>query len=219
MLFHKFDQTQKKWARKPGDWPSIHYGGVWEDKKHLIERRGSRFARRYYIDSWPAGWREIGDAHQVTSMKHTGWYADNFQEELIRGFVLQLPARDGKEIYIPGTYCTGWEGVTLYPNDWDHDKTDAARSADSYAEIEAEAAREDNAQFQAEQEIEQCRETIGKLRKSMLDLILEIKHAKRNFSPMVCAALTDHLRRQWNQRQKAFKRIDALEDNYWLAVQ
>src|SRR4030042_433282 len=85
-----------------------------------------------------------------------GWYADNFQDALIYGYVEKLRAACGV-MNIPGTYCTDSDGITLYFNNAEivpkgareelHEGAirEAVRSARYYAEREAEAAREEDA--------------------------------------------------------------------------
>lgn len=93
------------------------------------------------------GLRDIGDAHDiVTSMRHTGWYADDSQDELYVGHVWQLPARDGEECYIAG-YSERDSGYTMLCANNGRletfdDEADAARAADHLAERNAERERE-----------------------------------------------------------------------------
>ncbi len=214
MLFHHYDRKQKKWVRNERD------SGNWESDECLEKKHWCKKSRAYYIDDWPEGWRQVGNSHEILSLRYTGWHTNYYGDTgVLRGFVLQLPARKGKTIYVPGTYHTEDFGVTIYPFDWSDDKEDAARSADSYAEVVAEAEREYSVEWYAERDIENLHEEIATDRKKMLALILEIKAAKRNFTPAICAALTTRLRDLWDARQKAFARIAALEENYWLAVE
>jgi len=143
------------------DWRNIRnkpfvtsYAGDWK-----ADYTGPKSDRPYFCDSFDSvGLRDLGDAHQVGNIDHTGWFCDSLQSGVIRGRVLQLPSRDGEPCYIPATYCTEWDGVTLYPLDQYDTPERAASVADGYAEQEAEKAREYDAKDQAEQQIAQLHE-------------------------------------------------------------
>ena len=104
--------------------------------------------KSFYLDSdfMPAlRWQWCDDV--CSSIRHTGWYCDSFQDSTIRGLVMRLPKNRG--------FIAGWsmgEGMiseveyTIYD-----DKLDAARVADSLAEDVAEKERE----FQESQEEEE----------------------------------------------------------------
>jgi hypothetical protein len=192
------------------------YGGVWQSRDDM-GRYASADSRAYYCDEWPE-WRDLGDAHKLARMDHTGWYADNYQNELVRGRVLQLPGRNHSSIYVPGTYRTECEGVTLYPLDIYDDSEDCARAADSYAEREAEDSREYDARWHAETEIEELRDSIAKLRSEARALIRDIK-AHRPQGKAICDALRGRLHDIRRESREAHKRIERLTDNYWLAVE
>ncbi|WP_051657162.1 hypothetical protein [Acidiphilium angustum] len=216
MLFHR---------KIKGEWKKIYPPcGVWQADKNGVRcgdnTMGSR--REYYIDDWPEGWRDLGDCQKVnTNINHNGWYENAFLDSraVIRGRVLQIPGRKGKPIYIPGIYWTDADGVTIYPLDQHDDPKDCAWRADRYAEIAAEQSREDDAKYRAEQEIDECRETIISCRTSMRSLIREIKQARKAFAPAICLALTNTLRQMRRESHKAWKRIQVLERNYWAAVE
>lgn len=93
------------------------------------------------------GLRDIGDAADIIpSMRHTGWYADDLQDELYVGHVWQLPSRDGEECYIAG-YSERDSGYTMLCAsngrlETFDDAADAARAADGLAERNAERERE-----------------------------------------------------------------------------
>lgn len=182
----------------------------------------------YYADSFPDSWRDCGDAHEVArrhhsrSIDHTGWYADSFQVALIRGRVLQLPAdKNGTPRYVPATYCTDWDGVTLYLGDICDDELDAARRADRLAEIEAEDSREAHAKDAAEQEIEDLREQVRQTRQKALALLREMRPVRKTGiqAPAICEALRASIASHLEDIREARERIEALQENYWLAVE
>jgi hypothetical protein len=76
-------------------------------------------------------------------LNHTGWFADNFQDQTIFGIVIFLPH---------GRFLAGWsmgEGrASSYDGEIYTDAEEAARAADSLAEDAAEAERE----YQEEEE-------------------------------------------------------------------
>ena len=195
-------------------------GGTWQPLDTL-----PRFTspRAYYCDNFPAGVRDLGDAHKLAELRHTGWYADSFQSELVCGRVLQLPARNGTPCYIPAIYLTECDGVTLYPLDRYEEARDAARAADHYAEREAEACCEHDAEFQAEQQTEELQARIVENRAELRSLVREMK-ALRPVAPAasyrtICATLRASIAALRKESHKAHKRIAALRDNPWLAVE
>ena len=144
-------------------WAPSHLAGAWQDIDPAA-RLANLEDRAYYCDTWPAGWREVGDASKIVRSLPDGWYADDMCDRTIRGFVLRLPARNGEPRFVPAVYDTGSDGVTLYPLAWRAEEDEAARAADHFAERVAEGEREYNAQFLAEQETEDLRAEIVSLR-------------------------------------------------------
>lgn len=191
------------------------------------EYTGPKAERPYYIDSLEAtGWRMTGDASDV--LRNAGawrtadacnWYADNYQEAVIKSAVLQLPSRDGSPVYIPATYCTEYDGATCYPLDWYDTPEDAARAAAGYAETEAAESREFYAKDRAEQDIFEAREEIHRINAQALALAREIKQQGRAFSPAICSALRGQLLEFVADRRKQFKIIATRQADYWSAVE
>ncbi len=99
-------------------------------------------------------WRNVQYADKVLNLRHTGWYADReFQENVIRGIVAQLPARGREENWIAGYEDSDSESCVFYM-DLFHDKESAARYADSCAEQLAEKESEYQEQWRRERDIE-----------------------------------------------------------------
>jgi len=170
-------------------------------------------------DFGPVVWDSKKDNKRGTS----GFYDDNFANETICWCVVKIaPAnkKHGREaLYAPITYGTGFEGVTLHL-DCIGTQEDAQRWGESEAEKLAEEGRDNDAQFQAEQQIEKAREVIHSLNVKALALIRAIKDSKeRAFSPAICEALRENLTGYLATRSKQFKRIATLQDDYWQAVQ
>ena len=219
-LAHYRAQAQSYVARHPDH---IHYT-QWQHWMTRTTKVPSTICRDtdnpkiLYVESLQdLGWREVGEAQDVdTSIKHNGWYADNFQADTIKGAVLQLPARNGEELYVPATFHSDYETATVYLADIGPDKNQAARDADWYAEKEAERNREFDAKDQAERKIEEAREEIHRINKDALTLIKEIKG--KEFTPAICAALKGTLRDYLSDRRQQFKMIVKLQDDFWSAV-
>lgn len=200
--------------------------GVWQAPENM-PRHTSTCSRAYYCDNWPSGLRHVGSAYDVCRaehsrcVEHTGWYTNSFRDGTLSGHVLQLPARGGKPVYIPGTAHSEWDVVTLFPLDMYDDVLDCAQAADQYAKHAAEEECEYQAKGQANQQIKDKREEIVALRTEARALIREMKAAQRsglaNF-PAICAALRGNLADLRAESRKAHKRIQALTDNYWSAV-
>jgi len=203
------------------------YGGTWQ-KAEDMPRHASPCDRAYYCDNWPAGLRYVNSSYDVSRAErsrrvdHKGWYTDSFQDGTLSGHVLQLPGKDRKPRYIPGTAHSDWDGVTIYPLDTYDNAMDAACAADQYAERQAKSEREYNAKDQAEQQTKDLRDRIGEIRAEMRSLVREMKAARRTgveAFPSICAALRSSIADLHDESHKAYKRIESLADDYWLAVE
>ena len=105
-------------------------------------------------------------ADEIISLRHTGWYCDDFQDQTIFGIVARLPRGRG--------FLAGWsmgDGMaTSVEASIYADETSAARAADSSAEYVAEQERdyqaEQEAKREAEEKAEQEREAEEKLQET-----------------------------------------------------
>ena len=211
------------WAK---DWKLHKYGNTWrtewqsgirEDGTILTDNRdtlGDYLGDWTGFDSWMR--REA-----------TGFYIDDFYSETIRGGVVRL--RSARfTLYIPCTYCTGWDGATLYyamaervkrgaPED-DHEAAiiEAARTAYGRAEREAEIAREDFARERAADDIHDSRAEIHDINKRARALLAEIRG--QEFTENVCAALRHRLDEYLHDRRKCFEKIKERQENFWSAL-
>ena len=165
---------------------------------------------------------------------YTGYFADSFQHEIIKPYIVKIKAGKKGVFICPATAYSESDIATIYfsrgqfaPND-SADKAhecavyDAARLADSIAEREAERSREYHAQDQAEQEAEQLAEQIADARKMARGLIAAIKAQKRagiDLAGAICDALTDKLREYRREIIRARERREALKDNFWLSIE
>ena len=165
---------------------------------------------------------------------YTGYYADNFQMELIKPYIVKIKAGKKGVFICPAIAYQESDGATVYfsrgvfaPNDpqnLEHDEAvyNAARIADRIAERSAEQGREDDAKFQAEQQAEDLAERITEARKMARALIVAIKAQRRagiDLAGAICDALTDKLHEYRREIISARKRREALKDDFWLSVE
>lgn len=120
--------------------------------------------------------RETKEAHDIISLRHTGYYTDLDCCHLAKGIVASLP--HGK--FLAGYY---WEdnGEYCFYEEIYTDKEDAARAADSYAESFADEAREHDYQYrqardledEIEQSLQRLRECIALRHRKCMDYVRE----------------------------------------------
>lgn len=215
-----YKQQAEKYPGKPWQYWKRN---IWETPSNARGDKGQIFSDT--VDQYG---ENIGDAHQVVNLRSTGWFADTYQHDVLRGAVCRMRCPRGT-LYIPVTYCTGWDGTTHYLADAilvpkgaaedEHEaaKKDAARLADGFAESEAEESREFYAKDRADEDIAQARADIHAVNKKALALVKEIKGAE--FTPDICLALRETLARYMEERRILFRLIERRQDNYWSAVE
>ena len=134
-----------------------------------------------------AGLRSCGFADEiVSSIEHKGWYADphGFDDNVYRGIVCQLPARNGFPQYVYGYADPNNEGAALIDSDiiegqlnGDEDNASAeifaaARAADSmaqrYAEEEKDYQMKESARIAAEEKRDEAKEKHATLREHII---------------------------------------------------
>lgn len=102
------------------------------------------------------------------SIRHTGWFADSFEEQTYRGVIRKIGAR-----FISGyvaSDCEGqvWDRSTVYD-----DAISAARAADSFAEHEAEKDRDAHelslSAIEADQRLDECEPALQAARTQLVD--------------------------------------------------
>lgn len=102
--------------------------------------RGENHVR--WIEHAGRGLRWVGFADQIINIRHTGWFADDNQDEIFRGVVYQLPTRHGEQRFAYGYADPNNKNCALLSFDPCDCKEDAARWADQFAEHCAEDSRE-----------------------------------------------------------------------------
>jgi len=148
---------------------------------------GERHMR--WIENVSAGLRFVGHADDlVRSIRHKGWYADNFQDETYRGCVYQLPARHGVPQFVGGYSDPNNDDCALLSFYLYDEKEDAARAADLIAEARADEQRQYNEAWQAGSEYADLKTEISSNRRALIELIRERKELCR----LVCGTSVEH---------------------------
>lgn len=206
-------------------------GGHWLDSQknfHYIPDRttnGGVFGAGFQVGSRNCRWcedvsghfRETAFADKIIRLDHTGWYVDNFQNETTRGQVLQLPARNGKPVYMAA--CTdpcnnNCAIVEMYCYD---DKDTAAREANRLAELYAEDARRDDLQQTAEAETEELKMRIENLRQEIRKLVAGIRLSKVH--EVVCQQLRKDIHQKRQQVRSNLQRVEAIKKNPYILIE
>lgn len=197
-------------------------GGIW-----TREGSGSRFnpiAGKYsapvcYLDSEEAGnLRWVNNAHEILPRSvERGWYVDGFQSETTQGVVYRLPG--GRFIAgasDPWNCDKAGRGPCFIARDVFNDPEDAARFADRLAEQYGEFCREDDANQQAESQIEDAKDSIGQMREEIRSLVAGIRES--SLSPAICERLRKDIRNLRADMAKRWERIRLLTREPWQSV-
>jgi hypothetical protein len=137
----------------------------WGDTQYVYA-----FTKLIGDDVRDTGFRFEGWSDEVIRLDHTGWFMDDDCGSLngtARGFVLMMPARDGKPRYFPAIYQSDSGEIMMWPLERDDDPKEVARWADQYAERYAEESREYLEKDRREQKVIECQEDIDGLRKQI----------------------------------------------------
>lgn len=157
--------------------------------------------------------RNVRPCHKVANIRHTGWYTDAYREmETAHGVVGLLPH---------GRYVAGIQDPWGNPPVWGRESFDceitAAREADRMTEKWAEECRDGDAQFRAEQRIEENREELSELRESIRKLARSLKGL--SLPSPVCDAVKAQLSQALRQKRKLWAEIRSFQANHWNAVE
>ena len=159
---------------------------------------------------------------------YSGYYADNFQHELIKPYIVKIKTSRGILI-APAVAYSDCDIATVYfssaelvekGGDIDAAAFDRARVADSIAERLAEQARDDDAKFQAEQQTEDLRAENQQALKDARALIAGIRDQRAigDIVAPICDALINEIRGLRAAIRRNNQRINKLAADYWLAV-
>lgn len=211
-------------SRYPRTWHECRYGTMAGYRKRCAEF--THHEGVIYADSFDVIGQKVADAHELVNLRHTGWFADLLGYGVIRGAVVVLKTSRGA-YYIPATYCTEWDGITLHmknaeivakgsdDNVHTSAKREAALFADQCAEREAERARDDDEKYRAEEKVQELREELEQTRTGVRDLIREIK-AHGAFSPAICAILRRTLRDERERVRDLRAGVQELTARPWM---
>ncbi len=172
-------QAGKFFASKPTEYKAA------SDWNPTFKSESGRLVR--FLEDCQSGssLRFVGFADTIdgSGIDNQGWYCDNFQDEVFRAAIWQLPGRDGEAYYLAG-YIEPWNDGGLidvgshYAASGDNcleAMQAAARDADHMAMRFAEDSREADTKFQAEQRIESAREEIAEAREDHSATIAELR--------------------------------------------
>lgn len=183
---------------------------------------------QHFPDLESAGLRFVGYADELARLDHTGWYSDASQDAMMRGVVVQLPARGGCAQYLAGyedAYGNGYilavprrgaifqgekGGAGEYEAKSSGDAREAARRADRIAEREAEEARDYDEAWQAGARYADEAETLAATRKEALAILAERRKVAAVEAPALCKAIRDQLRAILATRSAAFAKRESL---------
>lgn len=200
-------------------------GKVYESAAGSLTNNGAVFDQsgerwRWIENPSRAGFRFVGFSDEILPrLNHRGWFTNVFQDEVLRGAVYQLSAKDGAARF----YCglpdlINGEGGAFGPalicvsdhyrgERWGNDShngadnpaaQDAARAADNYAESAAESEREYTAAWQAGVEFGDLLASEKESRRKALAIFDDLRRARRCIaSPdyaAICAAARDKIK-------------------------
>lgn len=163
---------------------------------------------------------------------YSGYYADSFQCELIKPYIVRI--KTGRGLFIaPAIAYSDSDMATIYLSDGRYCSRDensqdyydtayqAARWADQYAEKLADDGRECDAQFQAENQIEGFKydnKAALKAARALIQAIRDQRAIGRIVTP-ICDALMAEIKAIRQSIHRNNERIAALKNNYWLSVE
>ena len=133
-------------------------------------------------------------AHEVTNLRHTGWYTSNdcAESETYKGVILQLPSRNKHHVFMYGYFCEASETIVLNDDvrmfqfdnsrlreceefSLEEEYSDMGRLADSFAQKHAEKAQEENEIWFERSKYEDFKAQIVTNRQDILKLLSQRK--------------------------------------------
>lgn len=154
---------------------------------------------------------------QIDNMRCTGYYVDNYQDTLVCWCVIKIaPKQRNRDVlYAPVTYSSEYEGVTIHVDNAGS-LDDAKQWGEQLAEREAEESREYHAKDQAEQRIEEERERIHEINRTVIPCLRELRTV--TLSSAICSMLRAKIMDYLRERKTCFARIELLTNDPWEAV-
>lgn len=161
-----------------------------------------------WVENVTPALRFVGASHDIISLRHTGYYTNEFCDETVNGEVYQLPARNGSPQYVPAVNdpcnsncaCIDFHSVT-------DDKEEAARWADRMAELWAEVEREYQAKASAEARLE---DIDAEIKAEYLDFKRIAKELRANCDKLQGISVVRELvRNEWQRTKNAIHQLKA----------
>ena len=198
-------------------------------KRYPSTRGGMRGGEDWKLGSDSVFWceqpddylRRVGFADEcgLRSIDHTGWYMsdENWTGEKARGVVFQLPAHKGKPRFISGIADPNNEGAAILSLEMFDEKEDAARNADSLAEIYADKERDYQRAWRAGQDYRELGDEIPALRVETLALFSERRELKALVGDKfkaACRALNQTIKANWRDIKAARDKRETLFSDF-----
>lgn len=178
-------------------------------------------ARRFFENQTDADLRFAGWADAHVRLRHTGWYADNHNEEIFRGAIFRLSAKGRQARFVAGYGESMNDGFVLdLTGVWVNDLFGAAREADRLAERAAEDARDYEARESASIRIDEIAGELVSIRTDILTLCRSIRQACPGIGhhQPIRKVLRTTLQSHRQNRAALVRERDRLQDNYWSVV-
>jgi|TARA_B100001964_G_scaffold102975_1_gene115145 hypothetical protein len=180
-----------------------------------------RATRRFFENAEQAGLRFVGWADESLRLRHTGWFADNYNEETFRGAIFRLSGKCARERFVAGYGESMNDGFVLDLCEvWNDDLTGAAREADRLAERASEDAREYEAKESATLRIEDIADELKSIRTDILALCYSIRQTCPTIGQYqpIRSALRSSLQALLRNRASLVAERERLQDDYWDVV-
>lgn len=197
---------------KSKDSKAITYGPA------LKTKDAHGFVNVRWVENVSDGLRRVGFADEINRMRHRGWFTDDDgdRDEVFRGSVYRLPARDGMPQFVYGYDDPCNDDCALLSFDPVADEKEAARYADDVAESFAEAERDYHRASDAGRRFEELDVEIKGMRKEALAIAAEMRAARKAAvqAPTICATLRAKVLSLYRRIQKARDKRAALLNDY-----
>ena len=181
--------------------------------KHPRTYHDTHGSRLTWVDD-PAsiGIRTITNYSSCPSSRHSGWYINEFLDEVLEGVALQIAGHNSAERWLAG-YSEPWQDdayIISVSDIWDC-ADDAAREGDRLAQAVAEEERLYNEQWQARSEYDDLQTDMNETKVAAHDVRRLLKKSE---TPSQTRTLRKHLSALAQQYLDACYRRSELFDNF-----
>ncbi len=212
-------------------WSAHSYGWFKRGGKCIEFNRESTESDRYrWVEHPKDGLRFIGAVHDIRMsgdgnlpyfdralVDHTGWFTDNYQDELVYGEVYQLPSRDGANQYVPAINDPNNDAAILDFHSVTDDIREAIRDADRMAERYAEDEREYQAKESAKARIEEIDIEVKTMYREFKELARELRANCDRLTGLT--HVQQLVRDKWSDIRSEIEALrrerDKLADDFW----